>query len=407
MSNYGENLYGSGLYGGGEPPVISGVVPVIVEWYSNTLTYKGAFQTGVGGFLQTSFSISESGPQDFTLYFSKSVGILKKDIIKIKIFNSEAYFFTGVVRTIPIDGSTKEEYNYLGFGMYDYIDRLNAGPLAYVTQTIDYILNDIIDSVIVSKTPIQKNATKIIPPNITIATFDANYASLADVLDSLLKIANSEDDYICGVDQNNEFFFKPRSEDIKAVLAVGKSGLYGIESYEPEDGVEAISTYYVLDKDGNYVTTLTSSEDIDISEEKLTAPDIDNTSIGKWAAGLLAENEIASRSASIRWKIEPVDPIVLMADGYLRVISNIPSDTTASPDSNPFGAGVFGSGIFGGGQYRGKDIDDTLKIVEVSYTISDSEAVRDIQLGALPVRLEDDIIRIRKNLNDLRISLGR
>jgi hypothetical protein len=405
--DYGDGIYGSGLYGGldGVPyPLAPGV---IVEWYSNTKTYKGAFQSGVGDFLGCDFIISESGPESFTLYFAKSVEILKRDIIKIRLFGSEDYFFSGVVRTVPIDGSTKQEYNYAGFGLYDYITRINTESLSYANKTIAYILEDILDDHITAKSPIEKVASNIDPPNITIVSFEGNYSSASDVIDALLKIANSAGDYVCGVDQNNAFFFRPRSTEIKVTLAVGKKGIYGIDNYEPEDSYEAASKFFVLDKDGIFVTTITTDEDNDIMEEKITAPDIDNASIIAWANGILAEKEINTRSASIMWPIEKIDPMLLLADGYIRIISNVPPTNTAPLNPNPFGSGPFGSGIFGGGQYTGKDIDDTLKIVEVSYTINSSEATRSIQLGSLPPRIEDKVIEIRKNLSDLRVSLGR
>lgn len=405
--SYGSRAYSQGVYGGYSDTFLLSSIPVVVELYDNTLGRKNTFQSGVGSFLGCEFTLDKSGCKDFILGFANSVNIDKMDIIKIKLFNSIDCFFTGVIRKTPIGGSTEESYNYSGYGLNDYLVRLNAGASSYVNKTISYVLADIADNVISPNSPITKNASKINPPDITLATFDVNYAQVPDVLDTLLSISNSEGNYISGVDQDGDFFFKPKLEELKVTLVVGKNGKYGIDRYEPQNIFEAKTKYYVLDKDGNYITTITSGLGNDIFEQKLTAPDIDNTSIQKWAEGILAENEQEKKQASIEWKIEELDPLRLVADGNIRVISNIPPDDNAILISNPYGSGVYGSGIYGGQQSMWKNLDDTLEVVEVKYTLNGNQAVRTIELGSLPVRFDETINKLRKNLVDLRVSLGR
>ena len=50
---------------------------------------------------------------------------------------------------------------------------------------------------------------------------------------------------------------------------------------------------------------------------------------------------------------------------------------------------------------------DILKIVEVAYTLNSNTANMTIQLGGVPVRLERAIIDVNKNIDNLRVSLGR
>ena len=404
---FGSRKYSQGVYGGGDSPAILSSIPAIVEVYDNTGMLKGTYQTGAGYFLGCEFTLDESGCRDFTLYFAQSVDIEKRDIIKIKIFNSDDYFFTGVVRVIPIDGSTETKYNYRGFGLNDYLLRINAESQSYANKTIEFILNDLLDDIIILKSPINKNLGKIDVPNITLTSFEINYNQMPNVLDALKKIANSEGDYIIGVDRVGDFFFKPRDAETKVTLVVGKKGIYGIDRYEPEDEYEAKTKLFLLDKDGVFISSFSSGEDNDIYEKKVTAPDVDNTSAEKWAEGILAESEINTRRASIEWKIEEQNPLLLIADGSIRIICNIPSPTTTQPSPNPYGSGTYGSGLYGGGLYQGKDIDDLLIVKEVRYILTSSQSVRQIQLGSLPVRLDEQIKELRKNLLDLEISLGR
>lgn len=403
---FGSNQYTDGPYGGYDNPPFPTGIGTTIELYDNTLARKLTFQTGSGDFIGVQFTVDESGSRDFILFFAAPQIIEKKDIIKIRLFNSDDYFFTGVVRAVPIEGSTKAEYNYGGFGLNDYLIRMNAGPLSYSAKTLDYILNDIADNVIVVKSPIIKNAAKIVPPDITI-DFDINYSQIPEVLNAIKQIANSDGQYVTGVDQEGEFFFREKSQEIKKFLAVGKTGRNNINDYQPEDQTQIRTKYYLLDKDGAYISTISSTEDNDIFEEKLVAPDIDNATAIKWAEGILAENETLTRRATIKWKIENSAPLVLMADGNLRIHSETPPTDIAAPNPNPYGSGTYGSGLYGGGQPTWKVLDDTLQVKEVTYTLTGKEATRTIELGSLPVRLDETIITVNKKLTDLQISLGR
>jgi hypothetical protein len=387
---------------------LAGEIPAIVEVYDNTLTYKGAHQTGVGEFIGCEFTLDESGGTSFILVFADFADIEKRDIIKILLFGQTDYFFTGVVREIPIDGSTKSEFNYTGFGLGDYLIRKNTESQSYAAQTINTIVNDLLDNVIVPNTPITKNAAKIDALTTVVTAIDFKYISCQNAMKQLKDIAQSDgNEYIVGVDQTGEFFFKQRSTSTIVTLVNGKQGIYGIENYEPEDSIEERSKYFVLNKDGTFQGTVTSTEDIDLFEEKLTAPDIDDADVLNWANGILLTKEQETRQATILWQIEQTSPIVLVADGNIRILSNIPP-TELAQTQTAYGAGLYGAGLYGGGPlYSGKDLDDTLKIKQVQYIVNNSQAIRNIELGSLPVELSQAVIDVNKNVTDLRVSLGR
>lgn len=409
-TNYGAGLYGAGAYGGRDDPFqIAGDIAVSVTVFDNTGARKGFYQTGSGEFLGCEFTIDGSGGRDFILFFANFVDIEKKDLVQITLFNSDDIFFKGVVRKIPIDGSTKLEFNYSGFGMNDYLLRANTESRSYSAKTINFIVEDLLDNVITVKTPITKNALKLDALTTTVTSIAFNYSSCNEALSQLKALAQSDgNEYNVGVDADGDFFFKARNTETLVTLVAGKKGRYGIERYEPKDSAEQRSKYFVLDKDGVYVTTVTTSEDIDIYEGKLTAPDIDNADIANWATGILTETEIVTRTATIEWQIETETPLVLIGDGNIRIISNIPNPTRVQSSPVAWGGGTWGGGLWGGGEvYGGKDIDDTLKVEQVKYIINSSQAKRVIQLGSLPEQLTQDILNIRKDLTALRVSLGR
>lgn len=406
MFSYGSRAFGYGAYGGTDTPQIV-PVPCIIEVYDAEGDRKATFQTGCGDFIGCDFVLDESGCKNFTLYFSSSQNLIRKDTVKIKIFGSLDNFFCGVIREIPIEGSTEQKFNYSGYGFNDYLLRINSGALSYANKTIEYIIDDLLDNIITVKTPIIRNNTKLSFPAITITSLVVNYSQIPEVLDALKKIASSSGEkYIMGVDQEGEFFFRPRSTDVKKTLIVGKLGDSGIDKYEPQESFETRTKYYVLDKNGTYKTTINSTVDNDIYEEKLTAPDIDDTSITNWANGIMIENEASIKTAAIQWKIENVDPLLLTGDGNIRIISNVPPISLVIGNPNPYGSGTYGSGLYGGGQSEWKTLDDELRVIEVSYVLNNNQFVRNIQLGNKLVTLDESFLKVRKELVDLKVSLG-
>jgi hypothetical protein len=410
MGNYGTRNYSNYLYGFPAEPY-NVVRSAVIEVYDSLGTYKAAYQIGSGDFLGCDFSYNESGCNQFTLYFSKFINIKKMDKIKIYIFDSPELFFTGVIRYIPIQGSTKQDYSYSGFGYNDYLTRINSEVLSYAATDLFTVVENVVDTLIVVKTPIIKNINKIDTDlsGITITNIAFNYVQVDEVLSKLKEIANSSGDrYVVGVDNQGEFFFRKKATDTKVILTVGKFGRYGITNYEPSDLEETRSKLLILRNSGVYYGSVSSVEGIDIFEEKITAPDIDDVDIALWAAGLLAEKEQNKRQVNIDWQIAEFSPMLLMCDGNVRVINNIPptaGDITGT--GSLYGVGLYGAGLYGGNAYTGFDIDDTLEIMEMRYTINDAQAVRNIQLGSVPIELDRDIELINKNIQDLRMSLGR
>lgn len=378
-----------------------------VEVFTTTGTRKAFFQSGSGDYLGCKFVLTEKGCESVTLFFAKYAAIDKRDVIKIKIFDSTEYFFTGVIRKIPLDGSTKAEYNYSGFGFTDYFIRLNTQSQTYSATTVRAVVLDLVDTIIVPNSPITKNLSKIDALNISVASITFKYVTINDALDILKKIANSDgNDYRVGVDSSGDFYFKARDTSTIAVLQVGKEGDYGIEAYQPKNGKDPVSRLYVLKNDGTFYGTYTSSEDIDIFEKKLTGPDIADADLDKWADGQLAILEEVTKEANIDWQILRSDPFLIEADGNLRIFSAVPPASGEVQVQN-YGEGAYGSGPYGGYAYTGLEVDDTLKIKKVSYTINDKQATMKIQLGNIPPELDREILLVNKKIEDLKISLGR
>jgi hypothetical protein len=412
VNTYGYSTYGSGPYGGFLPRPFISTIPITIEVYDYIGRLKQSYQSAACDLVSVDFAHAESGCKDFTLVFGSIKNITKNDHIKLKIFTSDKYFFTGVVRTIPIAGSTSSNYQYTGFGWNDYLQRLNTGNLSLGGHTVAYIVLYLLQHVLMANTLVTCNYAKIAPLTMSVTTCDFARVGLKDAFDALQNIANSDgSNYRYGVDETGDFFFMPHDTTVQTTLIAGKRGDNGIPKYEPKDSYEARTKYYVVRADGTYYGSVnTTVAGNDIYEEKLTAPEgLADADIGLWALGQMLDNQTTKRTASVDWKIKTYYPQLLTGDGYLRVISNIPPKRKPKAlVSAPWNVGQWGNnGVWGGQQYEGYYIDDTLQIVEVKYKISAKEATRSITLGSRPITMESEILKIRQKLVDLAISLGK
>jgi hypothetical protein len=408
---YGRGNYSSGLYGRGYAAgvnYITGLAPTQVWVWDKNMNFKCMYQAGSCDLASIEFTHGVKGCGDFTLQFSTSTDIVQADRIKIRLFNSDQWFYTGVIRSIPEVGSTKKGFEYSGLGYNDYFSRINSGSQSYSNKSLAYIAYDLLNSKLIGTTPILYDAAKMNPPNITLTSLKANYCSVNDVFDALVKIANSTGiEYNIGVDKDSYFFFRPRDPGIAEILTVGTKGKWSIQAYEPESSQDPRTNLIVLDKDGNYLTTVNSLLNNDVYYDKMTAPDIDSATAILWGQGQLAQMERTTLSATVEWPIESYYPDVLIADGFIRVICTIPPKTQITVSGTAWGDGNWGDGLWGGGvapQWTNRD--DTLTVNEVKYKLDSKKAIRTIALGSTPPRLEDVITDIDKKLTSLEVSLG-
>lgn len=406
-TTYGAGVYGSNTYGGGDN-ALNKVVGAVIEIFDFTGAFKTFYQMGAGPFLGLEFVLNESGPNQILLFFSEIANIEKRDQVKVKIFDNQDYFFTGVVRDIPIEGSTNTSYSYQGFGFVDYFSRTIVENRSYSTTTVRAIVEDILDNELVVKTPITKNTDKIADLTVPVSSASFFYTTVKEAMETMQNIANSDgNDYIVGVDEDGDFFFLPRETDIKVTLTTGRLGKYSIPQYNPDDTEEAKSKLFVVRSDGTFYKSFSSTENIDIFETKLGAPDISDTDIDKWAEGQLSILEKENRKASIVWEIERQSPIKLVGNGAIGIVSNIPPTVGVVSEESLYGEGLYGSGLYGGPGYTGQDLSDELLIKEIRYIINGNRASREIQLGAFPVELDREILAVNKKIDDLKTNIGR
>ena len=138
---------------------------------------------------------------------------------------------------------------------------------------------------------------------------------------------------------------------------------------------------------------------------KVHATTLNDADLDLWAQGQLKTLEVITRQATIQWQINPENPIQVIGDGYLRILSSTNPAETNFINLYYYGQNAYGSGPYGGYLYSGYELDDTLKIKEVEYTINDRQAYRKIKLGDLPISLDREILKVNNKVEDLKVSL--
>lgn len=385
-------------------------LPVMVDVlvYDRNGVFKRLYSSGSSSLAGAEFTLGANGCGAFSLQFGDFVDILKADKVKIRLRDNATVFHMGVVRSVPIPGSTSQDFTYSGYGLNDYFSRINAGHLSFAGQSLTAVVTWLVDYVIAPNSVITKDPAKISLPPFTIGSLDMNYPPVRDALEALKRIADSSGtEHNYGVDEEGEFFFLPRDPATVATLVVGKDGPSGIDSYEPVDEQGQRTRVYVLRRDGSYFATLNGSAGADIYQEKLTGPDLGDDDLTLWATGYLYGMQRELRSAEVEWPLDPADALpMLAADGFVRVISNRPPAEGVTQGTHNWGDGNWGDGVWGGDASAGYNLDDLLALKEITYSVSESGVSRTLSLGTVPPRMEAVVAGAYRKIAGLELTLG-
>lgn len=220
--------------GGGDEPTGSGTYyPDLyhVIAYNTDGTISAVFGAGSeGDYLKSvQFEIAETGCSSFTIVFTKlpdKAELTYMQRVDIHLYGDPQPWFSGYVETIPIEGTTETEYTVKGYGYYNALDSVIVfgefanQDAANIVRTFARQAEKNIGTVF--------NADKVIDTNYTIEKLVFDGVTLKDALKTLSEFAI---DYVYGVDERRQIFFKPRDTDIneQARFWVGQH----LDSYTP------------------------------------------------------------------------------------------------------------------------------------------------------------------------------
>jgi hypothetical protein len=217
--------------------------------------------------------------------------------MKVQFYYQNLSFAYGYVDGFPTSDQISSIVKISGKG---YVTKLKDKKISvsYTNKTIEYILDDL-GSTYFLDLGFNYNSSKIQPPNTTISSVDWSEKDLLKIIQDLISISNESFDtieYIFGIDEENDFYFKgiSQSEIVNAYFEG-----YNYQNPNVEDDasnlvnrVQLYRTQSGSDKDTEYVNTYSDSDSIDqygLYERKVTFSDfIDNTTAQNAANGIIA-----------------------------------------------------------------------------------------------------------------------
>lgn len=257
---FGKNLFGRFIFGGSTNDQNGGtaVVPTptheyypgqyVVYAYAADGTRTSMFGSGIedNALSSLSFSITSTGCGDCTLTFKKlpsNVELTYMQRIDIHLFGDVQPWYSGYILSRPVEGTTESTYTFKAHGYYNRLESMYLFQ-TYENMDVADIVRDIARQAEKSQDLIY-NETKIITAGYTVQKLVFDGTSVKDALKTLADFAV---DYVYGVDENRNLYFKPRNGSIneQARLTVGVH----IASYVPSWDVSKVVNWARI-KGGN------------------------------------------------------------------------------------------------------------------------------------------------------------
>jgi hypothetical protein len=241
--------------------------------------------------------------------------------MKVRIYYKNLPFAYGYVDTIPETDQDESVIEVSGSG---YVAKLKDKKISvsYTNRSISYILEDLGTTYFLDL-GFNYNSNKISTPNTSISSVDWSEKGILTIIEDLIMICNTEFEtieYIYGIDQYGDFYFKGISEN-----EVAGAYFEGFNYQNPEvendagDLVNRVQLYRTQsgsDKQTEYVNTYSDTESIDkygLYERKVTFSDfIDNTTAQNAANGIIAN----LKDPKIRLEIKDLEIDAILNYGY-------------------------------------------------------------------------------------------
>lgn len=209
--------------------------------------------------INAEFKLDTNGCANFTFKLKRDHGIevAYNQRIDIRLFGGNQPWYSGYIMTRPIAGTTEDVWEYSGYGFFQQLEYVIVNKKFTGTE-ISQVARDIITGDIEPNTAVRYNSSKIYSTGYTASSLTFDYATGKDCLKQLSEFAAN---YIYGVDEYREVYFKPLNTEINenSRFWVG----YHIEKFIPEEDISTVINYvYVqggtLDDGGSNIMYQTS-----------------------------------------------------------------------------------------------------------------------------------------------------
>lgn len=252
MSNLRYGLYPYGRYGwaapvtvpGGDGPILPddkiAFLPDVytVIAYNSDGTKTAIFGAGSesNSIKKLTFELAETGCGKVDITFNKLPDNTELDYrqrIDIHLYNDPRPWYSGYIITRPVDGTTEGSFRFTGHGYYNLLEKVIVTG-TFENMEASGIVKEIARTV-ERNVGLTFNADKIVNTAYTITRIEFDHVTAKEALKQLSDFAV---DYVYGVDEYRQLYFKPRDNDIneQARFWVGQH----VKSYVPAWDVEKI-----------------------------------------------------------------------------------------------------------------------------------------------------------------------
>jgi hypothetical protein len=275
-----------------------------------------------------SFELLESGCGAFSITLTrKDLDLRVGDVVEIYLMGEATPYFTGYMQHVPELGRTDNTFIYTGYGFIAKLDEIVINT-TYTATEVSAIITSILENEIIPKKPeIRENLLKITATAYTVTKTDLTLTKAKKAINDLTTQAG---DYVAGIDEAREFFFKARSSAIQQ--AAIKAIAIHLEEFNPSENNSGIANkiYIKIGKitaQSNYITSaqdLTSQAAYGIRENVVIMPTTDNiTDAAAWGTRQI----ILKKDPVVTATITGIDILDLkeriLAEGKARVLLQV------------------------------------------------------------------------------------
>lgn len=230
--------------------------------------------------------------------------------IDISLFGDNQPWYSGYIQQVPQIGNTDDLAQYSGYGFFNQLDKVLVAR-TYSQQDIAAIVDHIMRTDVEPKTSIVYNSGKIYNVGYTAEKLAFDYVKAKEAIKTLAEFAT---DYVYGVDEYRQLFFKPLAIGINenSRFWVG----HHVHDFKPEEDTDDIINFFYVkggslddggeniykDANGNPVAfyDTASIDTFGRQEDILSIPTaIGKTDIERWAHSQLLLSKDAKRTAKV------------------------------------------------------------------------------------------------------------
>lgn len=387
------------------------------------------------------FVHKETGCGDIKLTFASlpsTAQITYNTRVDVHLYGDVNPWYSGYITDVPKAGTTEKNFIFKGYGFYNHLSNVIINK-TYENISLANIVKDIVANKVEPQTDIVYNASKIYSPGYTAKKLKFTYVTAKEALTDLAEYAGN---YICGVDETRQLYFK----EVNASINEDSRFWGGDESgqmteFTPEESIDDLKNYLYIKASSTYVTTLAAVIDssttsiavvnssrisvndvLEIEDEQMRVTNIsgvtltvtrgyNSTDAAAHEAGVLISDTSLSTSVT-RILYECQDNASIAIYGKRDDVLSLPS-AMSEDDAQRWGdyqlstlksptvtakaktVNVRRKLIRADGKARVTCRDGTvyeLAIVKVTYKVSSAGMICDMELGALSTGTLDNVI---------------